>query len=354
MRYPIPLLALLGQSVLLAACGSATGDLPLDPAAERPGGVFLDGESPVAPVDPLSVQPFSSPYPPADTLVARLGHVRLRALVEPLLEGRFVDAYLAVDDGVLALIGSGVEEGRDATETLACPGGGALRVVRERRASELVSSVAFSGCRIDGTTLSGELDRAVPLDTGASEGAAGADETLGLRYRELVVDDGAGGIVEMLGGTRRSVARRTSDECGGVAVETTLRHAIERASVTADGSTERVSDLRHELVRESAREVPADNPALCRERITLDFAGRATVSGGRFETRGLILAREGRIVRDDLADAEPPAEATLSIDVDDGSRLALRLLSDRGGTAEVDAFADGAAVSFVTRYRFEE
>ena len=352
MRHPIPLLALLGQSALLAACGGATGELPFDPAADRPDGVFLDGD-PAAAVDPAGVEPFSSPYPPADTLVARLGHVRLRTLVEPLIEGRFVDAYLDVDDGVLALVGSGIEEGGESSETIACPEGGALSVVRERRASELVSSIAFSGCGIDGATLSGGLDRAVPLDAGASVGAADTGETLGLRYRELVVEDGAGGTVEMLGGTRRSVARRASDECGGVDVETTLRHAIERANVTAGGSTERVSDLRHELVRESARAVPDDNAALCRERITLDFSGQATVSGGRFETRGLILAREGRIVRDGLAFAEPPSSATLSIDVDDGSLLGLRLLSDREGTTQVDAFADGVAVSFVTRYRFE-
>jgi len=383
-------------TLALAACGSATGELPIapvssallgaesvstaDPSEEAALGggsspVFADpvsrpprfgGSLSTDPVSgatddtltdaSVSDGPFAAPDPAGATLVARHGHVRLRELAERLVTARFTDAYLAVDDAVLAMIEADGAPADDMTPTegaTKCPGDGLVDIrhrslpMRDGRSTELL----FDQCRIGGTTLSGFLRR-----TEAAEGRRqDSTETLELDYRGLVVDS-AVERATLTGTTRRTVVRRAS-ECDGEDVDVLLAHAFAEVELERDGSLERLVDARHEHLRERTRVAApggsGEGAPDCGERLRSSFDGRATVYADHFGRTRVTLARQGRIVRDARAEREPPASATLAIDVDDGSRLALVLISERAGTARLDLFADAVAVSLVTRYRFE-
>ena len=359
-------------AVGLAGCGSSTGELPIGPdaafadpvstsvekeiASAGTSGADVSGRAPLpspepaaAFADPASSSPFETPDPTAGSLVGRLGRPALAELADTVAAARFVDDYLAVDEALFALVASDGVEVAPGRELLDCPDGGRVRVGRDGGTRDGVLAFAFENCSLDGVTLSGDLVRSTTPDGFR----VGSSEVLGLDYRELVVDGGGARATTLTGTTRRDVTRRANADCGGEDVELTLSHRIGTASVMRDGLTVQVTDVRHDLALTRLRESANGEPAGCHERSTAEFDGRASVTGGPLDGARADVRRSGSIERDTRSDREPPARATLLAEVDDGSSLALRLLSDPDGTAQVDVNADAAAVSYTVDFRFE-
>ncbi len=327
----------LGVVVMLSAgCSSSDDDSSADAQndSQTPGGMTDPGL-------PTDENPFAEADMNGTTVIARLGYPDARDQADELVSMSYLSLYYDLDSAIASLL-QGTDQATDAT--VACPGGGSANGER----SFFNFDVIFDQCIINGRTLSGGLAR----DANFSVFGLGSNQIVSLTFKELIVDAGDLGRLEVSGVSTRDDEDIAIIQCEASRITHNIDNQIVSARIESSGIVTTVSaaDWQQSTIT-GPQATGADSSVECAMIESLNFDGKVSVGSSKFGDNEATIDKRGDIVRGAVEGGD--STARLGADFGDDSSLVVTATSDATREVQVDIVSDAVAVSFADTYRFE-